>query len=313
MASVHRFLLLLLVAAACHSGGAAETYSEIGKEWAPTEFLGEKAWASKQGAVLAVVSEARGRLIYLGKGDGSLNLLSAPAVRAAPTNADSSPNWGGHRFWLGPQARWIWPPLTDWEYSAAARVSVEDAVLKLEFPRANCDYPALAREYAWQGTRLRATVRWKDDGRAYYGMHVFALQAPAEIIATTRKSAEFPAGFVSVRLDGYDVSGFLPHKAVREENGRVWLRSGLAKSAKYAFPVQTLSVPRADGWVLELHPGPSEGVPVGSSDGGFLSQAWIGDASGAFSEIEQLSPLLLGDERGLCSSSCFVEAVPPAN
>lgn len=311
MASLLRILTALLLATACLRNAVAESFSEVGKDWTPTNFLGEKAWASKKDSVLAVVSEARGRLLYLGKEDGSLNLLSAPAVCAAPSSANASPNWGGHRFWLGPQARWIWPPLSDWEYSAASKVSVEDEVLRLELPRTNAEYPALTREYAWQGTRLRATVRWKDDGRAYYGMHVVAVQAPAEIAAAPQKTTERPLGFASVRIDGYDVTGFLPSPSVREDNGRVQLRSGLAKSAKYAFPAQTLSVPRSEGWSLALHPGPSEGVPVGSSDGGLLSQAWIGDAASGFSEIEQLSPLLLGDERGLCASTCFIEATPP--
>jgi hypothetical protein len=303
------FLLLLWICAVGHA--APGVFSEVGADWTQTSYNGEKAWASRRGSVLAVISEARGRLLYLGKGDGSANLLSASFPCAAPTNANSSPNWGGHRFWLGPQARWIWPPLTEWEYSAAAKTGVDGDVLKLEFPRTNPDYPALTREYAWQGTRLRATVRWKDDGRAYYGMHVVAVQAPAEIIATPHKTDAVPCGLVAVRIDGYDVNGFLPHPAIREEDGRAHLRSGLGKSSKYAFPIQTLSVPRAEGWVLAMHPGPSEGVPVGASDGGLLSQVWVGNAGSTFAEIEQLSPLLLGDERGQCSSTCFLEAQPP--
>lgn len=305
-------LALLLIAAFCARGKETNAFSDSGPEWTPTQFRGEKAWSSKRGAVLAVISEIRGRLLYLGKEDGSLNLLSAPFPCATPNNKDSSPNWGGHRFWLGPQIRWIWPPLTDWEYSGASKAYCDGDTLKLELPRTNTDYPALTREYRWEGSRLRSTVRWKDDGRAYYGMHVVAVEAPVEIVATPRKTEETPRGFVAVRIDGYDTKSFLPNPGLREENGLVRLRSGLGQAFKYAFPQQALRVPRTEGWCLLVHPGPTEGVAVGASDGGLLSQVWFGNSSYAFAEIEQLSPLLLGDEKGQCSSSCFLEAVPPS-
>ena len=86
--------------------------------WEKSTWQGEPAWASIHGPVRAIVSEARARLIYLGAADGSYNLLNAPTPRPA-----EGQNQGGHRFWLGPQYRWVWPPLKEWEFSAAAQVS----------------------------------------------------------------------------------------------------------------------------------------------------------------------------------------------
>ena len=49
--------------------------------WGKTAWRGESSWTATQGAVRAVVTEARSRLIYLGSLDGTTNLLNAPYPR----------------------------------------------------------------------------------------------------------------------------------------------------------------------------------------------------------------------------------------
>ncbi len=292
------------------AASASETAAGI---WTETRFLGSRAWQSRQGSQLAIVSEARCRLLYLGAADGSLNLLSAPAEPPAADSSNPSPNWGGHRFWLGPQQRWVWPPLAEWEASpaASASTSAAGAVLTLTHPRTDSLYPALTRDYAWEGTRLRCTVRWKDDGRAYYGMHVVAVEAPAEISAQLHRCQATPEGAVAVRMDGFDTQGVLSHPAATTTGDTLILRSGADRPAKVGLSPQPLRCARASGWSLVMSPGPTTGVPIGSSDQGFLSQVWVGLPRVPFAELEQLSPFLLGDKSGHCSSTCYLEAIAP--
>lgn len=307
-ASLLLLLFSMITATAASTAGAD---APAGAAWTETQFLGAPAWQSRQGAQLAIVSVARCRLLYLGAADGSRNLLSAPAT-PPPQDADNqAPNWGGHRFWLGPQARWVWPPLTDWEFTAAASVRVDGPTLILQHPAANKAYPALTREYAWEGQRLRCTVRWRDDSRAYYGMHVVAVDAPAEVHASLSPTPSAPEGAVGVRIDGYDTSGVLAHPAVTVSGAALTLRSGSPRNAKLGLVPQPITCTRRGGWTLVMSPGPSTGTPIGTSDAGHLTQVWVGQPAAAFAELEQLSPLLLGGKDGNCSSTCYLQALSP--
>ena len=304
-ARILSFLFLLMTTAL-----AASTSSAPNTVWTETQFLGSRAWQSLNGKQLAIVSEQRCRLLYLGAADGTLNLLSAPTQPPAQNSSNMAPNWGGHRFWLGPQQRWVWPPKSEWEFAAAASVHTEGSVLYLTHPAGDKDYPVLTRAYAWEGSRLRCTVSWKDDGRAYYGMHVMAIDAPAEIHAKLAPSAATPEGAVLVRMTGFDTSGVLSHPAATKAGDELILRSGTSHSAKVGLIPQTLRCPRPHAWTLLLHAGPSSGVPIGSSDAGFLTQVWVGQPHVNFAELEQLSPILLGDDSGTCSSTCYIEGLP---
>ncbi len=278
--------------------------------WERTLWRGERAWASDSGPVRAIVSEERARLIYLGGQDGSVNLVNAPWPRRSPTTKDPWPNQGGHRFWLGPQHRWVWPPPAEWEFSAAAGACVEDGVLVLEHDRVDEDYPALRREYAWTDSRLRCTVSWRDNGRSYFGLHVIAVNTPFSLSARLEPRPDAPFGLVAARMVDPEPPLRLPQPALALSDGHVTVSSGLQRK-KFGFVPQALRVERPGGWVLQLHPGPHSRANGQSPDHGFLSQVWVGDGTSDLAEIEQLTPHLAGDASGLCSTTIFIEAVPP--
>ena len=274
--------------------------------WEKSLWQGETAWVSVQGNVRAAISTARARLIYLGAADGSYNLLNAPAPRPA-----DGQNQGGHRFWLGPQYRWTWPPLKEWEFSAADQVTARaDGTLVMAQPQLDKSYPALTREYAWEGARLRCTVRWPSDGRPYFGLHVIPVDAPMEIRTKLVKWDEAPLGLVNARMVDPVPAFALPHPSVGVAGDTATIRSGI-HVAKLGFAPQALTIARPQGWTLSVAPGPYEGVALGAADQGYLSQVWVGNAEHNLAELEQLSPYLIGDASGHCASTIYIEATPP--
>lgn len=276
--------------------------------WTRTDWNGEPAWVAQRGPVCAIVSAARARLVYLGAADGTRNLLHASA--GAPT-AGADADWGGHRFWLGPQYRWKWPPPVEWEHSAAESVEARGEVLVVVLPRRDPAYPALTREYAWDEARLRCTVRWADDGRPYFGLHVIAVDVPFALTARLVKWEEVPEGFVAARMIAPPEPVRLPHPALAVAGDRLTLQSGRA-TVKLGFAPQPLAIARPQGWTLTVYPGPNDGVPVGVADQGYLSQAWAGGPKNVVAELEQLSPYLLGDAAHRCASTIYLAAAPPA-
>jgi hypothetical protein len=278
--------------------------------WNKIVWKSEVAWASAQGGVQAVVSEPRARLIYLGSSDGSCNLLNAPLPLASPGKDNPWPNLGGHRFWLGPQTRWIWPPPSEWEYTAAHDVTTHDGVLILHHAHLNPEYPAITREYAWEGNRLRCTARWPDDGRPYFGIHVLAVDTPVEMTARLEKTDFAPAGLVVAQIKDLEVPIRLPHPSITLHDQSATVRSGI-KTVKLGFVPQPLTISRPHGWSLSVHPGPYASATCGSPDHGYVSQIWAGDKTHDFNELEQLTPYLKGDDSGRCFSTIYLEAVPP--
>jgi hypothetical protein len=249
-------------------------------------------------------------LIYLGTSDGSINLLNAPQARVL--SDDGISNQGGHRFWLGPQHHWIWPPPTEWEYSPAMSCSVDCGVLIVKHARIDPAYPALTREYAWEGRRLRCTVRWNDEGQRYFGMHVIAVDTPFAITARLAPSEAAPAGLVLARMVDPEPAIQLPHPAILLNDGHATVRAGM-RVVKLGFVPQPLTIGRPDGWSLSMHPGPCGGTSGESPDHAYLSQVWVGDDSSDFAEIEQITPFLSAERSGQCFSTIFIEAHPPAH
>ena len=280
--------------------------------WEKTTWQGEPAWSSSQNNVRAVITEARSRLIYLGAINGSFNLINAPLPLLRPSQDNPWPNQGGHRFWLGPQSRWVWPPPTEWEYAAVQSATANAGVLTLHHAHVNKDYPALTREYAWEGNRLRCTVRWQDDGRAYFGIHVVAVNTPFAITARLEKSPKVPAGLVVAQMKDPEPPISLPHPSITLDGDHATVR-GEIKSIKLGFPPQPLTIDRSQGWTLSVAPGPSTIGTSDAPDQGYLSQIWVGDKTHNLAELEQLTPTLKGDATGHCSSTIYIEATPPAH
>ena len=281
--------------------------------WEKTTWRGETAWSSTQGAVRAVVTEVRSRLIYLGSLDGTVNLLNAPYPQNRPDGKGHWPNQGGHRFWLGPQNNWKWPPLAEWEYSAAAGVKTDGMVLTLHERHDDLSYPAITREYAWEGSRLRCTARWQDNGRPYFGLHVVPVDVPFSVTARLERRPGMPAGAVLAQMVNPEPPLTLPHPSLTVAGDDATIRAGI-KVAKLGFVPQALTITRLSGWKLSVLPGPHEGVAHDAPDQGCLSQVWVGGPSEhELAELEQLSPYLRGDAKGRCASSIFIEATPPGS
>jgi hypothetical protein len=288
----------------------SEPSPEIAGAWERTLWHGERAWTSANGPVRAIVSEERARLVHLGSADGSVNLVNAPQPRRLPTADDPWPNQGGHRFWLGPQHRWVWPPPAEWEYSSAAWVTVDRGVLILQHAHLNQSYPAIRREYAWEGGRIRCTVSWPDNGRSYFGLHVIAVDTPFALTARLEPRRDAPLGVVAARMVDPEPPLQLPQPALALCDGHATVCSGVQRK-KFGFVPQTLRVERPGGWVLCMHPGPCSRANGQTPDQGFLSQVWVGDGTIDIAEMEQLTPHLAGDASGLCSTTIFIEAAPP--
>jgi hypothetical protein len=278
--------------------------------WEKTLWKDENAWVSAQGEVQAIVTEARARLIYLGAADGSCNLLNAPASQVHPSKDNPWPNLGGHRFWLGPQTRWIWPPPAEWEYSGTKDAKTKDGVLTLRHAHINPEYPAIAREYAWEGNRLRCTAYWQDDGQPYFGIHVVAVNTPVETVVRLEKAAFAPAGLVVAQIKDPEGPIRLPHPSITLRDQFATVRSGI-KTVKLGFAPQPLTILRPLGWTLSVQPGPWASATNVSPDHGYLSQIWAGDKTHDFNELEQLTPYLKGDASGRCTSTIYLEAIPP--
>jgi len=278
--------------------------------WEKTSWQGETAWASSQNNVRAVVTETRSRLIYLGAADGSLNLLNAPSPQVLLDKNNPWPNQGGHRFWLGPQHRWVWPPPADWEYSAAQKASTAAGVLTLQQKHTNTDYPAITREYAWEENRLRCTAHWKDDGHAYFGLHIVAVNTPFAITTRLEKNKAVPEGIVAARMVDPAAPIHLPHPSITIEGDQATVQAEI-KTAKLGFAPQPLTIDRQLGWKLSVQPGPSTVATNEVPDQGYLSQVWVGDKTNDLAELEQLTPQLKGDAAGLCSSTIYIVATPP--
>lgn len=294
-----------LLALAC-AFSATLVFAAANTPWESTTWQDEPSWKTTHGETLVIVSEARSRVIYFGGLDQHSNLLSAPPSREPLVHGKPSPNWGGHRFWLGPQSRWGWPPPNDWEFSAATKAHVENEKLILEESHEDSAYPKIQREYSWEGNRLSCSALWRPEGRPYYGMHIIPIEAPATIQVALYKWEHVPHGLVGIRGDNPNVTDPIPAPSVSVEGNRVTLITGKA-TAKLGFYPQTLEVKRGD-WTLLVHPGPNHGAVLESPDFGYLSQVWVGDAHYNFCELEQITAFLIAGEDGWCGTTIYFEA-----
>jgi hypothetical protein len=187
---------------------------------------------------------------------------------------------------------------------------VVGSVLTLQHAHHDAGYPALTREYAWEGGRLRCSVRWPDDGRGHFGLHVLAVDAPLSISVRLEPRPGVAAGFVAARMIDPEPPVLLPHPAVEIDRGQATVRSGVRR-VKFGFCLQPLTVQRPGGWSLTMSPGPWADATPECPDQGYLSQVWVGEEGCELAELEQLTPHLRGGADAFCSSTIFIEATPP--
>lgn len=273
-------------------------------DWQPVEWRGGSAWVSETDAGRAIVSEARGRLVHFGPAESDLNLLNeVEAVEPYRDGADSN-NWGGHRFWLGPQKTWVWPPNPDWEFSAARSVEVTGSRLVVTMPDSEDDFPGLVREYFWERDRLGCRVSWSGTDRPFYGMHVFAVPAGTRPVVRPIDTVDVPLGLVKVTHDLPVRLENLPPGARATSAGALEFQPD-AEAIKLGFPPQDLEG-RGAGWSLLVSPARVTGRIIHPPDFGFLTQIWVCPEGGDFLELEQISPYLVPEDGGTASSLVFL-------
>jgi len=276
-----RLAILLALVLSALPGFAADA-------WSPTKWENTPAWQSRSGGWLAVVSEPRARLIYLGPADGRVNLLYAP-----PAPAPLRPR-GGHIVWLGPQAEWYggreaWPPPGGWESAGAASVSSSGETLTMVLPRA-ADLPVLSRSYFWKDGALHCRVAWSGGKGSYQAIQI--VQLPPRATVTARPGGGAAEGFTRISVDGRnrrESPAGSPEVAVLAD-GAVRIRSREGR-AKFGFPPQPLRAV-IGRYALVMERGGTQGRAVDSPDGGFDTQVYVGGRVHPFVEIEQLSPRL---------------------
>ena len=137
---------------------------------------------------------------------------------------------------------------------------------------------------------------------------VFMLEPEATIVAASshvRRSGAAPA---PLELSGER----LDLQSISIDGECATVRTGI-KVAKLGFPSQPLVTGRAGGWRLCVAPGTSTVATSEAPDHGYLSQLWVGDASHDIAELEQITPVLKGDASGCCSSTIYIEALPPSS
>lgn len=272
------FALLLAFALACVAPLMASG-------WTRAEWRGEQAWAavSAQGWT-AIVSEERARLISLTPPGGGENLLFA--------ELKDEFSWGGHRFWLGPQSAWaaVWPPPSDWETSAAARIKVEGEVLRVTHPRTDARYPRLVRTYAWRDDVLHCTASWSD--ARFQGIHI--LQLPPQAVVRVRRevSDALPLGYALLPifrrpevLTDREVSPVV----ARVEGDEIVLRYANVAEKIGVAPQEIVA--EIGAYRLSLRRGRMDGMSATEPDLGMLTQVFLGSDENPFTEIEQLTPL----------------------
>ena len=258
-------------------------------EWSAATWRGLPAFRSEQGGWTAAVCPQWGRLVSVTAPDGQ-ELLH---VSDKPSLADCQGGTaGGHMVWLGPQARWNWPPPAQWEYSAATSV-VSGGALSLQLPEGTPQQPGLTRRYAWTSEGLRCSVSWRAEGR-WHALQVFQVRADARVRLTPVVREGLPAGFAVRTGNGgmWDTSIRLPQPCLISEGSDVIVQRA-DPFQKIFFPLQA---PRISfgSWNLALerlaHDGggendePDNGLPTQI----FAGQAW------EMIEVEQASPMLDG-------------------
>lgn len=296
--SLAAVLAIALAPAMIFTGCAGRAASN---SWLRGSWNGEAAWVGDSGRWRAVVSEERGRLIYLGLRDKGRNLLSAPA------KPEGFAPRGGHLFWLGPQREWnrklaTWPPRDDWEFLPAERVRPWGNTLWMTMSQPQGDTPFLRRSYRWKDGALLSRCSWSGGKGDFQAIQIFQLPFASRV--EVRRGSDF------VRFDAKG-KHIAQRPAVVEEirvapDGSVHVTAGKAPR-KFAFRPQEL-VATTEPYRLVFARVAVEGIAVSEPDGGFNTQVFLGDKDLPVVEVEQLSPRL--KNRGAVENAFTVSLRP---
>jgi len=254
-------------------------------DWQPATWQNEKVLVSISSDWKAVVSLARGRLMYFGPASREFNLLLAPATRDNPNI------WGGHRVWLGPQTTWskIWPPPRAWELSEPESFTAKEGELRLVMADAGEGWPRLTRTYHWDGAKLVCGVEISGGHHPAQIIQIF--QVPSSTIVNMQASPAkgFPFGYVRLpSASSQFAADFVPPPQVTAAANHLTLRHTKAIE-KLGFRPQALTGLNGD-FTLLVSRGPQSGKAVAEPDDGFFTQVYLGGPESLI-ELEQLSPL----------------------
>lgn len=255
-------------------------------EWSSTTWHDEPAWESRAAGWRAVVSASRARLMHFGPDDGEVNLLLAPPTR------ENRNRLGGHRLWLGPQTEWkgFWPPPAAWEYRGAESVSAADGILRLTMAPTDDAWPRLVRTYHWDGAKLVCGAEFSGGTRPAQFIQILQVPIAMAVRAKVHPAEGYPAGYVRLlSTAGPFTARFAPPPHASLAGDELTLRH-TGTVGKYGFRPQSL-IGELDGHELVVSRGAQTGEVVGEPDEGFHAQVYLSEPNGAFTEIEQLSPL----------------------
>jgi hypothetical protein len=254
-------------------------------DWQPATWQNEKVLVSVSLDWKAVVSLARGRLLYFGPAGREFNLL------LAPPNRDNPNIWGGHRVWLGPQTTWskIWPPPQAWELSGPETFTIDHGALHLVMADAGEGWPRLTRTYHWEGAKLVCGVELH--GGIHPAQVIQIFQVPSAMVVSVQavSAKGFPAGYVRLPSASSRFSAdFTPPPQVTAVASQLTLRHSSAIE-KLGFRPQAL-IGRAGAYDLTVSRGTQTGQEQAEPDAGFFTQVYLGGHEPLI-ELEQLSPL----------------------
>jgi hypothetical protein len=157
--------LLILCMPGCGSGKA-----DPGAERSPVR------WLETGSLKVGVLTEVGGRIVFLGRPEGS-NLLKSdtalwnepPAERIDPSPRSEFRAYNGHITWLGPQSEWwahqnlnparrdrkaVWPPDPYLVYAPYSVLEHTETSLQLEGPSSPVSGVKLTKRYALEGNTL---------------------------------------------------------------------------------------------------------------------------------------------------------------
>ena len=258
--------------------------------WQKSKWGDEEVWQSWHNEWIGIVSENRARLVYFGRGNPDANMLYSNPDRALAGNSMDPPSWGGHRFWLGPQSAWkpVWPPPEDWEFSAAAKMTVSGETLEVQMARANLDLPQIYRRYHWKDGGLVCEAAWENSGEPWCAVHVLAVPPAAQVRVALQRLPELPNGFgvfqipsvskvFSLPVAGLTIDGNAAHIRYGESTRKIGL---LASCLTYQLHGATLTFSAEN---LDFS------AEASLPDEGLVTQVYVGDGANPFIELEQLS------------------------